>query len=183
MATPTQTTVPINLAPDEKTAQVMIYTPASLFWGDIVVKQMIRISTWLRTNTVPDRLCLINAKALVTNTGSTTRPPVSFSELYVSVTQIQAFHLIPPAKDPIDFDPSEPNRKMEPVNALVGSFHIKGFIRISANGNLKKFLEVNRESYTAVYDAEISNLITPSMGNIAVPFLLVRQETAVFTAR
>jgi hypothetical protein len=182
MATPTQPAVPINLAPDEKTAQVMIYTPASLYWGNIVVKQMIRISTWLRTNTVPDRLCLINAKALVTTTGSTARP-VSFSELYVSVTQIQAFHLIPPAKDPIDFDPSESNRKMEAVNALVGSFHIKGFIRISANGNLKKFLEVNRESYTAVYDAEISNLLSPSMGNIAVPFLLVRQETAVFTAR
>jgi hypothetical protein len=161
----------------------MIYTPSSLFWGSIVVKQMIRISTWLRTNTVPDRICLLNAKALVTTSGTNARPPASFSELHVSVTQIQAFHLVPPAKDPIDFDPTEPNRKMEPVNVLAGSFFIKGSIRISANGNLRKFLEVNREAFTAVYDAEISNQITPSMGNIAVPFILVRQETAVFTAR
>lgn len=171
-----------SLTPDEKTAQVMIYTTSSMYWGDIIVKNLIRVSTWLRTNTVPDRICLLNAKALVT-TASTSIRPASFPELYVAVTQIQALHLIPPAKDPPDYDPTEPNRKMEPVNALIGSFLVKGFVRISGNGNLKKFLEVTREPYTAIYDAEISNYVNPSMGAIAVPFVLIRQETAVFTVR
>jgi hypothetical protein len=172
----------IKLAPDEKTAQVMIYTPSSMYWGDIIVKNMVRVSTWLRTNTVPDRICLLNAKMLVTTTGTSPRP-ASFPELHISVTQILAFHLLPPAKDPPDFDPTEPNRKMEPANALVGSFLIKGFLRISNNVDLKRFLEVTREAYTAVYDAEITNLIISGMGPIAVPFVLVRQETAVFTNR
>jgi len=170
------------ISADEKIAQVMIYTPSMLYWGDIIVKQMIRVSTWLRTNTVPDRICLLNAKGLVTTAGSSVRP-VNYPELHVSVTQIQAFHLIPPAKDPPDYDQTEPNRKMEAVNSLVGSFVIKGLIRISANVDLKKYLEVTRESFTAIYDAEISNLLIPSMGIITVPFVLVRQETAVFTIR
>jgi hypothetical protein len=181
MASPTQPPT-INLAPDEKTAQVMIYTPSSLFWGDIIVKNMVRVSTWLRTNTVPDRICLLNAKMLVTTTGGPPHP-VNFPELHISVTQIQAFHLLPPAKDPPDFDPTEPNRKMEPANALIGSFLFKGFLRISTNVDLKRFLEVTREAYTAVYDTEITNQIIPGLGPITVPFVLVRQETAVFTNR
>jgi hypothetical protein len=109
--------------------------------------------------------------------------PVGFQELHVSVSQILAWHLVPPAKDPVDFDPTELNRKMEPINALVGSFMIKGNIRISSNVNLRKYLEVVRESYTGIYDAEITNQLQPNMGAIAVPFLLMRQETAVFTNR
>jgi hypothetical protein len=178
-----QTTPSIPLSPDEKSAQVMIYTPANVYWGSVVVKQMIRVSTWLRTNTVPDRIHLLHAKALVTSGGAASRAPLSFAELHVPLGQILAFHLIPPAQDPLDFDATEPNRKMEPVNALVGSFYIKGSIRISSSGTLKKFLEVNRESFTALYDAEISNLATPAMGALAVPFVLVRQDTTVFTTR
>lgn len=172
----------ITVAPDEKVCQVMIYTPQALYWGDMVVKQMVRVSTWLRTNTVPDRLCLLNAKALITTAGPAARP-MSFPELHIAATQIQALHLVPPAKDPIDFDPTEPNRKMEPVNVILGSFLIKGHVRISANVDLKKYLEVVREAYTAIYDAEITNMLNPAMGAISVPFLLVRQETAVFATR
>lgn len=171
-----------QLAPDEKVTQVMIYTASSLLWGDLIVKNMIRVSTWLRTNTVPDRICLLNAKVLVTTSNASARP-TTFPELHVAVHQIQGWHMIPPAKDPPDYDPTEPNRKMEPVNALVGPFLIKGSIRISVNVNLRKYLEITREAYTAIYDAEISNQTIPSMGAIAVPFVLVRQETAVFTIR
>ena len=72
---------------------------------------------------------------------------------------------------------------MEPVTTLVGGYMIKGHIRLSDSANLAKFLEVTRENFTALYDCEVNNLSIPSMGAIAVPYLIIRQESAVFTSR
>lgn len=173
-------TPPYTLAPDEKAAQVMAYTYNNLYWGDVVVKERIRISTWLRTNSAPERITIYNAKAMNVLSGAQVRP-IAFSELNLAVPQILAFHLMPPAKDPLDYDPTEPNRKMDPVSVIVSSFRIDGNLRLSSQSSLSKYLEVNREDFTGVYDAKISNTVIPSLGIISVPFLLVRQETAVFT--
>lgn len=172
---------PYTLGPDDKVAPVMIYTATSLYWGDAIVKSVIRVSTWLRTNAVPDRICLYNAKGIITTIHNA--HPTSYTELHIAVSQIYAFHLMPPAKDPVDFDPTEPNRKMEPINALFGTFSVKGNLRLSAVTNLQKYLEVARETFTSIYDVEITNLALPSMGVISIPFMLVRQEPSVFTHR
>lgn len=165
----------------DKIAQVMVYTASSMYWGEVVVKSAVRVSTWLRTNTAPDWICLYNARGLLT-VGSSPKPN-NYSELHVATSQVMCFHLLPPAKDPLDFDPTEPNRHMEPVTTLVGGYMIKGHIRISDSANLAKFLEVTRENFTALYDCEVHNLSIPSMGAIAVPYLIIRQESAVFTSR
>ena len=171
-----------TLAEDEKVVQVMIYTLNSLFWGEVVVKSVIRVSTWLRTNTFPDWIPLSNAGSIVTTSG-TAPHTFTYTELFVPVPQIIAFHLLPPASDPIDFDPTEPNRRMEPVNAILGSFQVKGNLRIAASSSLKRYLEVTRENYTSLYDAEITNLVLPAFGPVKVPYILIRQGAAVFTAR
>ncbi len=171
-----------TLAEDEKTVQVMIYTLTSLYWGEVVVKSIIRVSTWLRTNTVPDWIPLYNAGSIVTTSGTAPRTN-NFTELFVPVPQIIAFHMLPPAADPLDFDPTEPNRRMEPVNALVGTFQVKGSLRITASSSLKRYVEVTRESYTSLYDAEITNLVLPAFGPIKVPYILIRQGAAIFTTR
>lgn len=172
----------IDLGPDEKVAQVMVYTDDVLFWGDVVVKAIIRVSTWLRTNAVPDRIRLLNAKAILTTAGSNPRP-TSYNEVLIPVAQIRAFHLMPPAIDPLDYDVTEPNRKMEPINALVGTFQVKGDLRLSTSSTLQKFLEITRENFTALYDAEITNLLIPTFGPLKVPYILVRQDTTVFATR
>ncbi len=171
-----------TLADDEKSAQVMIYTANSLFWGDAVVKSIIRVSTWLRTASVPDWIFLHNAGAIIT-TSATAPRTMHFEELAVPVQQIIGFHLLPPAADPLDYDASEPNRRMEPVNALIGSFQVKGLLRINASASLKWYLEVTRENYTQLYDAEITNMILPAFGPVKVPYILIRQAAAVFTTR
>jgi hypothetical protein len=173
---------PYRLAPDEKMNQVMIYTANALIWGDLVVKSIIRVSTWLRTNAVSDWLTLYNANLLVTNQSAAAKP-VTFTEMHVPVTQINAIHLIPPAQDPIDFDPTELNRRMEPVNAILGSFVIKGNLRISTNATLKKFIELNHETFTGLYDLELTSLTLQNFGSVKVPYILVRQAAAIFTAR
>jgi len=173
---------PYRLGPDEKMNQVMIYTADSLLWGDLVVKSIIRVSTWLRTSAVPDWLTLYNASLLITNQGVNAKA-VNFTEMHVPVAQINAIHLIPPAQDPIDYDPTEINRRMEPVNAVFGSFVVKGNLRISTNATLKKFIELTHESFTAVYDDEVTSLTLQNFGSVKIPYILVRQAATIFTAR
>lgn len=173
-------TPPYTLASDEKTAQVMAYTYNNLYWGEVVVKERIRVSTWLRTNSAPERLTIYNAKVMNVISATQARP-LAYKELNLAVPQILAFHMMPPARDPLDYDSTEPNRKMEPVSVIVSSFRVDANLRLSSQSSLSKYLEVNRENFTGLYDAKISNMVISSMGIISVPFLLVRQETAVFT--
>ncbi len=173
-------TPPYTLGEGDKVYQVMAYTANALYWGDVVVKEIVRVSTWLRTNNAPDRVTLYNAKVLSSLPGVQVKPQ-HYTELHIATTQINAFHLIPPAKDPVDYDPTEPNRKMEPVSMLVSNFRIDGHLRLATSGTIQKFLMVVRENYTAIYDAQISNPGNPAFGMIAVPYLIVRQEATIFT--
>lgn len=176
----TAQTKPYTLGPDDKVAQIMAYTANALYWGEAVVKELIRVSTWLRTNTAPDRICLYNAHALMTSLGAAARP-MQFKELHIATSQINVFHLMPPAKDPLDYDPTEPNRRMQPVTILISNFRIDGNMRLASSTSLAKFLEVTHETFSAIYDVQISNPAIPSFGTISVPYALIRQEVGIFT--
>ena len=169
---------PYTLGPEEKAVQVMAYTTNALYWGEIVVKNMIRVNTWLRTNTAPEWIRLYNAHSILT---SNTQPKQNrYRELEVATSQINAFHIIPPGKEPPDYDPSEPNRHMQPVTILTSNFSIQGHLRLANTSNVGKFLEVAREVFTSIYDAQISSLTIPTFGKITVPFVLVRQQAGAF---
>ncbi len=171
-----------TLAEDEKAVHVMVYTAMVLYWGEVLVKKVIRVSTWLRTSNVPDWIALYNAGSIVTTSGAAPRTN-SFSELFVPVPQIMAFHLLPPATEPLDFDPTEPNRKMEQVSALIGTFQVKGGLRMTESSNLKRYLDVTRENYTPLYDAEVTNLVLSAFGPVKTPYILIRQTSAIFAAK
>ncbi|HEX9017644.1 MAG TPA: hypothetical protein VF806_00550 [Anaerolineaceae bacterium] len=172
-------TPPYTLSADEKAVQVMVYTASGLIWGDVVVKVLIRVSTWLKTNAAPDRVCLYNARAMTTMGGA--GRPLHFREMHVALPQVLAFHMMPPAKDPVDYDVTEPNRKMLPVSVVVSSFRLDGCLRMAAQSSLAKFLEVTREAYLPVYDVKITNPNNPTFGTIQVPYAIVRQEQCLFT--
>jgi len=172
-----------QIEPDEKATPVMVYTATNIVWGEVVTKQAIRVSTWLRTNTAPDSVRVYNAKVLLTTAPLSTPRPMSFPELHIAIPLILAFHLQPPEKDPVDYDPTEPNRRMDPVTVLVSTFRMDGFIRVSMVSNLAKYLEITRESFTGIYDVEISNSLLPYLGIIRVPYVLVHKTTSIFTTR
>jgi hypothetical protein len=176
------TSIKYNLAPDEKTAPVMAYTETSMVWGDVIVKDIIRVSTWLRTSMVPDHIHLNNAHSLLIVNGNPTKAPF-FKELHLPTTQIIAYHLIPPAKDPPDYDPNEPNRKMEPVTLLIGPFRLDGNLRLAGKADLAKYIETAHEMYTSVYEVEISCPSLPTLGVVRVPFMLARMTAAIFATR
>jgi hypothetical protein len=166
---------------DEKTANVMVYTRAAIHWGMIIIKNPVRVSTWLRTNMAPEVLSIYNANSLLTAFAGA--KPIPSRVLYLFTSEVLAFHLIPPQSEPLDFDPTEPNRYMDPVSILIGAFRIDGHMRLSLISNVEKYLDRTREEFTSIYDAKISNLINPSAGVMKVPYLIVRQSAVIYTKR
>jgi hypothetical protein len=172
---------PYTLGEYEKAATVMVYTHNSLIRGDVVVKEAIRVSTWLRTQSAPDFLHIYGAQVVLFAGG----PPqsLSFPEYHMATPQVLVFHLAPPAKDPLDYDASEPNRKMEPLTVLVGGFRMNGSVRMATATTLGKHIELAKEVFTSIYDLEISNPALPSLGVMRVPFAMVRGAAVALAAR
>jgi hypothetical protein len=178
----TSVNLPVPLGSDDKCIQVMAYTATSICMGDVVLKEKLRGSTWLRTNSAPDNLCIYNARVLnVLNNGAAKQ--LLFPEIHISVAQINIFHMVPPAQDPLDYDPKEPNRRMEPISIVCDTFRIDGLMRMSTQASLAKYVEVTREPYTSLYDAEISCLLVPALGIFKVPYVIVRQAVSMFATR
>jgi len=91
--------------------------------------------------------------------------------------------LLPPASEPLDYDPNEPHRKMEPVSALLGFFRFDGLMRMSTHTTLGQYLEVTKETFTPFYEVEITNLAIPALKAVRVSYALVRQDASLFATR
>jgi hypothetical protein len=168
----------VTLASDEKKALVMAYTPSMLLRGEIVAKESIRTSIWLRTDSAPEYMHFVNAQVLNFLGGQI--HPAAYEELYFPVAQLICFHLVPPASDPLDYDAAEANRVMKPVTLMVGSFLIKGKVRISSQVNFGTSLSTLRIQWMSIYDADVSNPLLPQMGHLSVPMLVLRPSQVVF---
>lgn len=159
-----------TLAADEKATLVMIYMPNMLARGELVTKQGMRVNLWLRSAGVPNYIHLHKAEALVFGGGAP--KPFTYSEIFLPTSQVSGFHLVPPAQEPLDYDANEANRAMHSVGLLLGSFVMKGKIRVSTQTDLTSSLDVMRTSWLSVYDVEISNPLLPQF-LLQVPMLLV----------
>lgn len=173
--------MPVTVPPGEKLTSVMIYTNEMLAVGDVVTKEALRVSTWLRTAAIPEFIWLHDARIIQFASGAPKSQ--SFSEFHMPSAQVKAFHLKPPAQDPLDYDANEPMRKMEPVTALVGLFRFDGFLRMSTQTELNRFLDVAKEAYVSIYDITITNPSIANMGPMHVPFALLRMAYVQFAPR
>jgi hypothetical protein len=165
------------LASDEKTAMVMVYTNNVLARGEVIAKESARVSIWLRTQGVPNYIHL-HKPQVISFLGAVPKTS-SFSEMFVPILQVVAFHLAPPAQDPLDYEAAELNRMMQPLDVMVGSFLLKGKIRISMQTDVATSLDVMRASWMSVYDADISNPYLPQF-NVQVPMLLINPNLVNF---
>ena len=171
-----------QLTDEDKVTPVMVYTDTTLLTGEVVTKNLIRVSTWPRTPMMPQYITLYSA-LLIDMAPMGGARQMQFQELYVPFSNAIAFHIRPPASDPLDYDPNEPMRKMEPVTALVGPFQFDGSIRMSSQTNLIKYLDVNKEIFTSLYDIEITPLGTGAMKPFHVPYALLRRDEILFSIR
>ena len=164
---------------DEKLTPVMLYTQDTLVRGDVVTKQnVLRVNIWLRTEGAPKYLHILKPQVLVF--GGSPVKPLSYSEIYYPTTQLIGFHTLPPTDEPLDYDPNEMNRMMQPVDVMVGTFVMKGKIRISTQTEVGTSLEVARISWMSLYDVEIMNPYLPQMPALHVPMALVNPTHVAF---
>ena len=167
---------------DEKLIPMMIYTYQRLIWGQLIAKQVIRVSTWLQNEMAPKYINLFDAQVLFINPSKETKP-IRFPGLYVETKQIIAYHILPPADESPYFDSNAPNRKMEPVTALVGVFRFDCAIRLAEQSNLNNYLGVQKGDYLPAFDAVMSCPLIPALKGVQTPFVLIRQEAALFSSR
>lgn len=167
------------LRPDERTTPVMLYTRDSLVRGEVVTKEsIVRVNIWLRTDGVPKYMHLLKPQILVF--GGSPVMALSYSEVFFPTNDLIAFHTLPPAEEPLDYDPNEPNRMMEPVELLVGTFLMRGKIRISTQTEVRVSLEVARLAWMSLYEAVITNPYLPQMPPMHVPMVLVNPSHVAF---
>jgi hypothetical protein len=167
------------LRPDERTALVMLYTQHSVIRGEAVIKQNVpRVNIWLRTDGAPRYLHILKPQVLVF--GGSPVKTLSYSEVYFPTSQAIAFHTLPPLDEPLDYDPSEADRKMESVDLLVGTFVMKVKIRISTHMEINSSLEAAGVSWMSVYDALVTNPYLPQMPALEVPMVLVNPSQVAF---
>jgi hypothetical protein len=166
------------LAADEKTSLVMLYTNNALIRGEVVTKENIRVSIWLRMQGAPEYIHMLKAHLLLFGGGIMKQ--VTFPEIIIPTSEVLAFHLSPPAQDPMDYDESEANRVMEPITALVGPFRLDGHIRLAAQSDAFTSLTVARNPWFSLYFAEISHLYISGISPIKTPMALVRPSRILF---
>jgi hypothetical protein len=169
-----------TLQAGEKATPIMVYTENSMIWGDVINKEALRINTWLRTPSAPQYVAIHDAQVL-TMAGGGPPKPQSIRELFVPALLVDAFHLMPPAQEPLDYEPNEPNRKMVPVIALAGLFRFDAYVRMSTQTSLERFLDVMKESFTSLYEVEVSSPALPGMSALKVPFMIIRREKVLFS--
>jgi hypothetical protein len=168
-----------KIGADEKITPVMFYTANTLIHGELVTKLSIRVNTLMRTQMVPDYLHLLNARILIFP-GAGAVQSLSFQEYFITPSQVIAYHTVPPVQEPLDFDPSEPNRKLASVTILFGSFRLNGSLRISMQTDVQTHLSISREIFLSLYEVKISNPIIPNLGILHIPLVLLRPGQVSF---
>jgi len=167
------------LRPDEKTTPVMLYTQHSVVRGEAVIKQNIaRVNIWLRSDGAPRYMHILKPQVLVC--GGSPVKALSYSEVYFPTSEAIAFHTLPPTDEPLDYDPSEADRKMESVEALVGTFLMKGNIRISTHMEVATSLEAARVPWMSLYAVSITNPYLPQMPTLQAPMVLISPSRVAF---
>jgi hypothetical protein len=167
-----------NLAHDEKATLVMVYTHDMLIRGEVVTKESARVSIWPRTQGVPNYIHLLKPNILLF--GGYPPKPSTYSEIFVPTASAIGFHLAPPNVDPLDYDPQEKNRTLAPVTIMLGTFTIKGHVRISSATPLGNSLEITYTGWLSIYDAEITNPYLPQMQPMLVPMMLITPSRVAF---
>lgn len=158
------------LESDEKIAMVMVYTHNALIRGEVVIKETLRVSIWLRTQGVPNFVHLHKPQVILF--GGTPPKSLTYAEMFVPTADVIGFHIAPPEHDPMDYDVTETNRIMQPVDLMIGSFLLKGKIRISMQTDIATNLDVSRSAWMSIYEADISNPYLPQF-SVHVPMLVV----------
>jgi hypothetical protein len=171
-----------SLASGEKAVPVMLYTNQALWWGSVILKEAIRVHMWLRTSAAPDIIHLYNARMLFQGSIEK-RKPMAMKDAHIFTGDILAYHLLPPEKEPLDYDPSEPNRHLDAIAAFSGAFRFDGNVLLSNLFNIGKYIETTHDRFMSLYDVEVTYPFSTYQAPLKVPLALVKISTAAFASK
>ena len=170
------TTKTYTLEPGQKATPVMVGTPDTLIWGDLITRQQTRISAFLNTlaeDFVPLSDCKVLFLAPVQQVA-----PVFKSRVHIKLEEILFFYGMGEA-EPLP-EESE-TRRLEPVEVFVASYRIEGMILKSPIADLHTMLLVAKEAYTPVYKATIRHVAKPWLGAFTTDLVQVRLNRLTMT--
>lgn len=165
-----------TLKDNEKKTSVMAYTEDALIYGEAVSTKIVRVNIWMRTDSAPKYVHLLNVQ--IVRPGNSVKT-MKFDEMFMPTSELVAFHVAPGIEIDLDYEEGESNRMMQPVKVILGSFVVESVVRISTQTELGNSLEVGRTNWLSLYEAQISNPYLPQM-NVPVEMLLVRPEKVGF---
>jgi hypothetical protein len=73
----------------------------------------------------------------------------------------------------LDYAEDEKNRQMVPVTAGLGTFLLKGKLRISALTGMASSIEMAHTNWTSIYEVEITNPYLPQMPPLRIAMVLL----------
>ena len=158
-----------TLQAGEKVSQVMIGTPDMLLWGDLVTKEQVRLAAYL-TTLAEDFVRLRDANILFLSPVEQ-RDPIVRSEVYVKYEEILFFYVM---SERLPLPEETELRRFEPLEMVVGSFHIEGEIVKSPMATLQNMLVVTSEPYLSVYRASVRHVAKPWLGSFTSSLVQVR---------
>ena len=161
-----------TLKDHENVVSTMIYADMKMYWGKLVTPQAVQAATWLKMSMLPDYFTLLDAGMMLFGGGSPTR--LTLDEVYVPVSTILAFHVLPPEEVEKDYDDNEPNREMYDVTAFCSVFRFDGKRRLSTLSDFSTAIQASKESFASMYDVTVSHPLVPSMKGLSVPYALTR---------
>lgn len=160
-----------QLAPDEKTTTVLVYSSNKLIHGDLITKQNVRVSILPRMQALANFLHFLNAQVWFFGGGEPRL--LAYADYFFPVERMVGFHVAQPASDPLDYEADQSNRAMCDIGMVMGMFVVQGKIRVSTQVELGANLELASKSWLSVYDARVSSPFLTQMPALNVPFLLV----------
>jgi hypothetical protein len=165
------------LGPEDKLTPLMLYTTSGMVRAEVISKQSVRVSIWLRSDSAPRYLHLIKVQVVLVD-GSAIKT-FSHSDVFLPTETVVAYHLLPPASEPMDYDDTEANRRMQPATALLNGFQFKGHLRISTQSDLGTTIEMAHTSWLSFYDVDVANTYLPQLA-IRAPMMLINPSRVGF---
>jgi hypothetical protein len=165
-----------TLEPGQKATQVMIGTPDTLIWGDLITREQVHISAFLNT-LAEDFVPLSDAKILFLAPVEQAAPAQK-ARVHIKLEEIMFFYAMA-GSEPLP-EESE-TRRLEPIEVFVASYRIEGLILKSPIADLHTMLLVAKEAYTPVYKARIRHVAKPWLGAFNTDQVQVRLDRLTMT--
>jgi len=167
-----------TLEPGEKATPVMIGTPDTLIWGDLITNEKSQIAAFL--NTLAEEFVPVHAARLLFLAPRQQTAPVERTLVYVKLEEILCFFSMAGG----DTLPGETEvRRHEPVELIVGSFQVEATILKSPIATMLNLLLVSKDAYLPFYRATIRHVANPWLGTLSTDVVQVRRDRLTLLTR